>query len=136
VDAETLLRKLANGGRIVSSNDLTECAIADASACGRMHVDERGFGYVYLPDSPMRRTGTFVLRTGGDVHVGLQSDGSFTCVAALQLAGSKVVRIAGHVEDEYPGCVEWEDDREECYRTFDCNAGDHSDCCPVKHRDA
>jgi len=56
LDAETLLRKLANGGRIVSSNDLTAMAIADAQACGRMLVDDRGFGYVYVPDSTLRRT--------------------------------------------------------------------------------
>lgn len=47
--AAQLIRMLANGGRIVSSNDLPSGAIDVARACGRMHVDEDGFGYIYLP---------------------------------------------------------------------------------------
>lgn len=44
---EQLLMKLREGGKIVSSGDLSTVAIATARACGRMTVDDDGFGYVY-----------------------------------------------------------------------------------------
>lgn len=50
--AEQLLERLREGGRIVSTGDLTEHQIAAARSAGRMFVDDDGFGYVHLADPP------------------------------------------------------------------------------------
>lgn len=49
--AETFLRQCAeNGGRIVSSGDLTEMQISEAQANDRFYVDEEtGLGWAILP---------------------------------------------------------------------------------------
>lgn len=39
----------APGGRLVSTGDLNEHQIAEATTMDRMYVDEGGFGYVFLP---------------------------------------------------------------------------------------
>lgn len=52
VTMEHLLDKLAKeGGMIVCTSSLSQLAIAEARACGRMHVDSNSLGYVYLPPS-------------------------------------------------------------------------------------
>lgn len=44
------LKLAGNGGRIVSSNDLTHFQIAEARACNRFFVDANtGFGWAVLP---------------------------------------------------------------------------------------
>ena len=49
---EGLLKKLATeGGKIVSSGDLTIQQIAEANACDRMYVDDLGLGYVWVEKS-------------------------------------------------------------------------------------
>lgn len=40
---------IEGGGKIISSNDCTRSEIAQAAACNRMHIDENGFGFIYLP---------------------------------------------------------------------------------------
>lgn len=46
---EQFIRQLAiEGGKIVSSNDLTPAEIALARACGRMLVLDDGLGFVYI----------------------------------------------------------------------------------------
>ena len=46
-----LLKKLAGeGGKIVSSGNLTIQQIAEANACSRMYVDDSGLGYVWMPE--------------------------------------------------------------------------------------
>lgn len=57
IDAASLLRLLRQGGSIVSSGDLPAEAIAAARACGRMTVDDDGFGYVYLPPGSLANGG-------------------------------------------------------------------------------
>jgi len=44
----TFLRKLDDGGMIVSSGQCSMETIARSNVCGRMYVDDRGFGYVYV----------------------------------------------------------------------------------------
>jgi hypothetical protein len=46
---EGFLKKLRDGGNVVSSNDCSEAEVAYAQACGRIYVDEDGFGYIYRP---------------------------------------------------------------------------------------
>jgi hypothetical protein len=46
-----LFQKLKNGGKIVSSASCTELEIAQAKACGRIYVDEQGYGFIYLPEN-------------------------------------------------------------------------------------
>lgn len=46
---EFLLNLAKQGGRIVSTNDLTVFEIAGARACDRLFVDQNGFGFVYFP---------------------------------------------------------------------------------------
>lgn len=46
---ERMFEQLKHGGKIVSSSQCTELEIAQARACDRFYVDERGFGFVYLP---------------------------------------------------------------------------------------
>lgn len=56
--AEEMLAMLRRGGCIVSTGDSSPAEIAQARVCGRLHVDARGFGYVYRPpvrcDGPWR----------------------------------------------------------------------------------
>jgi hypothetical protein len=40
---------IGNGGKIVSSNDLSPFEITQARASSRMFVDENGFGFIWLP---------------------------------------------------------------------------------------
>lgn len=40
---------IANGGKIVPSNECSDLEIAQARACGRMYVDKDGFGFIYFP---------------------------------------------------------------------------------------
>lgn len=46
---EDLLRCLRHGGKIVAACDLPQHEIVQARRCGRLWVDGRGFGYVYVP---------------------------------------------------------------------------------------
>lgn len=47
---ENLFEKLKmEGGKIISSNDCTPLEISEARACGRMYVDDDGFGFIYFP---------------------------------------------------------------------------------------
>lgn len=49
VTAEELIAELGKqGGVIVGTNKLTELGIAEARACGWMHVDTSGLGFVLL----------------------------------------------------------------------------------------
>lgn len=49
-ERDALLERLkADGGRIVSTNDLEPMAIAFAQAASRMYVDKDGFGFVHIP---------------------------------------------------------------------------------------
>jgi len=48
-DADELLAMLRRGGCVVSSGDSSPEEVAQARACGRLHVDARGCGYVYRP---------------------------------------------------------------------------------------
>lgn len=47
-----LFKMLKNGGKIVSSNDCTVLEIAEAQACKRMWVCDKGFGFIYFPPVP------------------------------------------------------------------------------------
>lgn len=50
ITIDKLLGYLAkHGGRIVSYNDLTPYEISQATASGRMHVDQDSLGYVWEP---------------------------------------------------------------------------------------
>lgn len=50
VTAEELIAELGKqGGVIVGTNMLTALGIAEALACGRMHIDADGLGFVLLP---------------------------------------------------------------------------------------
>ncbi len=44
----SFLRNLGDGGMIVSSGQVSMGTMLRASVCGRMYVDNRGFGYVYV----------------------------------------------------------------------------------------
>lgn len=46
---EAFVRRVASGGTIVSSNALTPTQIVIARAADRMHIDDDGLGYVYVP---------------------------------------------------------------------------------------
>lgn len=46
---EKLLNLLKTGGKVVSSAHCSELEIAQAQSCGRMFIDQDGFGFVYLP---------------------------------------------------------------------------------------
>ncbi len=46
---EDLLKKLLNGGAIVSSNDLSHEDVVKAREEDRLFVDEDSYGYVYVP---------------------------------------------------------------------------------------
>lgn len=50
MSAEQLLALLRDGGRVVSSNDLSAEALVLARARDHMWVDSDHFGYVYLPE--------------------------------------------------------------------------------------
>ena len=43
------LKKLRDGGKIVSSSDLSELEIAQARACDRFYIDDDNFGFAYFP---------------------------------------------------------------------------------------
>lgn len=49
-----LFKMLLNGGKIVSSNELSVLEIAEAKADRRMWVCDKGYGFVYIPslDNP------------------------------------------------------------------------------------
>lgn len=60
---KTLVRRLRNGGMIVSTGDLSEVAIAKADACYRMYVDEDALGYAYIGSLKLSdQVGLFVKR--------------------------------------------------------------------------
>ena len=45
---EQLIERLKNGGKIVCSSECSILQIAKARVCGRMYVDNYGFGFIYL----------------------------------------------------------------------------------------
>jgi len=87
------MRRLHDGGRIVSSNDLDEHGIAEAQACGRMAVDADGFGYVYLPkDAPAAEQ--FDLQRYGQLRQEIEQadhDHAYT----LETTSRRILEMAG-----------------------------------------
>jgi len=48
-EALKFVKRLQEGGKIVSSGSLSIASISQAQACNRFFVDEEGFGYAYFP---------------------------------------------------------------------------------------